>query len=242
LAELNETIDEVTRALEEYRLNEAAQTLYKFFWDNFCDWYIELTKSVVSSREDTAEVRAARSRIVYILETSLRLLHPLMPYITEEIWQRLPHRGESIMVAPWPEASASREDRKAREQMQVLIAVITKLINKNAGQIKRLARVEEITISEALPEMKSAARDIVAGIEIGVPLEGLIDFDKERERIKKEIERKENETRGLASRLDNPSFAGRAPREVVDQTRQRHAELRAEIEKLRTTLTGLSGQ
>jgi valyl-tRNA synthetase len=194
-----------------------------------------------------------------------------MPYITEEIWQRLPHRGESIMVAPWPEADASREDIKARERMQTLIAVITKvrnirsemnippqsrlrlhvgtadtgvrdLINDNADQIKRLARVEEIIISEAVPEMKSAARDIVAGIEIGVPLEGLIDFDKERERIKREIERKENETRGLASRLDNPSFADRAPREVVEQTRQRHAELRAEIEKLRTTLGGLSGQ
>jgi valyl-tRNA synthetase len=192
LAELNDTIGEVTRALDEYRLNEAAQTLYRFFWDNFCDWYIELTKSVVSSREDTAEIKAARSRIVYILETSLRLLHPLMPYITEEIWQRLPHEGESIMVAPWPESSDSREDRKARDQMQTLIAVITKvrnirsemnippqsrlrlhvgtadtgvreLINDNADQIRRLARVEEIIISEALPEMKSAARDIVAG-------------------------------------------------------------------------------
>jgi valyl-tRNA synthetase len=102
--------------------------------------------------------------------------------------------------------------------------------------------VEEIIISEAVPEMKSAARDIVAGIEIGVPLEGLIDFDKERERIKREIERKENEARGLGSRLDNPSFADRAPREVVEQTRQRHSELGAEIVKLRATLIGLSGQ
>ncbi len=192
LAELNDTIDEVTRALEEYRMNEVAQTLYRFFWDNFCDWYIELTKAVVSSKEETAETRAARSRIVYILETSLRLLHPLMPYITEEIWQRLPHEGESIMVAAWPEADRSREDRQARDEMQTLISVITKvrnirsemnippqsrlrlhlgttdegarrLINENADQIKRLARVEEITILDALPEMKSAARDIAAG-------------------------------------------------------------------------------
>ncbi|HKG21041.1 MAG TPA: valine--tRNA ligase, partial [Blastocatellia bacterium] len=98
LAELNATIDQVTRALEEYKLNEVAQTLYHFFWDDFCDWYIELSKSLVSSPEDTEETRAARSRIVFVLETSLRLLHPLMPYLTEEIWQRLPHDGESLMI------------------------------------------------------------------------------------------------------------------------------------------------
>jgi valyl-tRNA synthetase len=103
LAELNSTIDEVTSALDEYRINEAAQTMYHFFWDSFCDWYIELTKSSVASREVTDEVRAARCRIVYVLETSLRLLHPLMPHITEEIWQQLPHEGKSIMVTAWPQ-------------------------------------------------------------------------------------------------------------------------------------------
>ncbi len=268
LAELNTTIEQVTAALKEYRMNEAAQTLYNFFWDQFCDWYIELSKQLVASKEETEEARAARCRIAYVLETSLRLLHPLMPYLTEEIWQRLPHEGESIMLAEWPVADASREDAQAREQMDTLIAVITKvrnirsemnippgsrlklfigttdepvqwLIEQNAEQIKRLARVEEINVAAALPAMQSAARDIVSGIEIGVPLEGLIDIAKERERITKEITRKESEANGMKSRLDNPSFVERAPREVVEQTRERHGELTAEIEKLRATLATL---
>jgi valyl-tRNA synthetase len=270
LAELNTTIEQVTLALQEYRLNEVAQTLYHFFWDSFCDWYIELSKSLVASRELTPEVSAARSRIVYVLETSLRLLHPLMPFITEEIWQRLPHEGDSIMTAPWPEADSAREDQQAREQMETLIALITKvrnirstwnvpqqsrlklhigtgnqsirdLVSDNEAQIQRLARVDEISMSDELPAFEWAARDIVAGMEIAVPLEGLIDLEKERERITREMTRKENEARGLASRLDNASFMERAPGDVVEETRGRHAELIAEIEKLRATLGSLGG-
>jgi len=268
LAELNSTIEEVTSALDEYRLNEAAQTMYHFFWDSFCDWYIELTKSSVASREVTDEVRAARCRIVYVLETSLRLLHPLMPHITEEIWQQLPHEGESIMLASWPQSDPARDDKTARGQMEALIALITKvrnirsemnippqsrlklyvattdpencdLVNENSEQIKRLARIEEIIISETLPALEAPARDIVAGMEIAVPLGGLIDFEKERERIAKEMTKKENEARGLATRLDNISFMERAPREVVQEARGRHEELIAEIEKLRVTLGSL---
>jgi valyl-tRNA synthetase len=268
LAELDSTIQEVTIALDEYRLNEAAQTMYHFFWDSFCDWYIELTKALVASRETTDEVLAARCRIVYVLETSLRLLHPLMPHITEEIWQQLPHEGESIMVASWPQSDPAGDDKTAREQMEMLIALIGKvrnirsemnipvqsrlklfigttdqqsryLVTENSDQIKRLARVEDITIAEALPALESAARDIIAGMEIAVPLGGLIDFEKERERISKEMTRKENEARSLAGRLDNTSFMERAPREVVQEARSRHEELIAEIEKLRGTLGSL---
>jgi len=268
LAELNSTIEQVTSAFEEYRLNEVAQTLYHFFWDFFCDWYIELSKSQVASREDTAEARAARSRIVYVLETSLRLLHPLMPHITEEIWQRLPrlpHGGDSIMLAPWPSTDETREDERAREQMETLIALITKvrnirsewnvppqsrlelhvatrdtnvrlLVSDNIEHIKRLARIADVTISETLPLLHSAARGIVAGVEIAVPLEGSIDLEKERERIAKELSRKENEARALAARLDNISFVEKAPHDVVQETRERHEELIGEIDKLKATL------
>jgi valyl-tRNA synthetase len=268
LAELNSTVEAVTTALEEYALNEAAQTMYHFFWDSFCDWYIELTKSSVASREVNDEVIEARCRIVYVLETSLRLLHPLMPHITEEIWQQLPHEGESIMLGAWPKSDPARDDKAARGQMETLIALITKvrnirsemnipvqsrlklhiattdpqtrdLVNENADPIKRLARCDEIIISDALPALDAPARDIVAGMEIAVPLGGLIDFEKERERIAKEMTKKENEARGLASRLDNISFMERAPREVVQEARGRHEELIAEIEKLRETLGSL---
>ncbi len=258
----------MTEALADYRLNEAAQTLYHFFWDEFCDWYIEFSKTQFAAKEETAEVRAARNRIVYVLETSLRLLHPLMPFITEELWQRLPHQGDSIMTAAWPQADAGRDDREAREQMETLIALITKvrnirsvnnlpvsawltvhiattderikaLVTANAEQFKRLARVEAINITDTLPPLQGAARDVLADVEIAVPLAGLIDHDKERERLNKEIGRKENEAQGMASRLANPSFVDRAPRQVVEQTRARHDELRGEIAKLQETLKSL---
>ena len=107
---MNSTIDQVTSALADYRLNEAAQTLYHFFWDEFCDWYIEFSKTQFAAKEETDEVRAARNRIVYVLETSLRLLHPLMPFITEELWHGLGYHadlpadqgGDTILFARWP--------------------------------------------------------------------------------------------------------------------------------------------
>jgi len=202
------------------------------------------------------------------LETSLRLLHPIMPHITEEIWQQLPHQGDSIMVASWPKGDPQHEDKSARGEMETLIALITKirnirsemnippqsrlklyiatadaqasdLVNASSDQIKRLARVEEIVVSDKLPALEAPARDIVAGMEIAVPLGGLIDLAKERERIQKEMTRKENEARSLAGRLDNISFMERAPREVVQEARGRHDELIAEIEKLRATLNSL---
>jgi len=191
-----------------------------------------------------------------------------MPFITEELWQRLPHQGESIMVAAWPEADPSREDRQAREQMETIIALITKvrnirsvmnipvsawltvhiatadervnaLVTANAEQLKRLARVEAIHISDTLPALDDAARDIVAGMEIAVPFGGLIDKAKERERINKEIGRKEKEAKGMEAKLANPSFVDRAPRDVVEQTRARHDELMGEISKLQATLKAL---
>jgi valyl-tRNA synthetase len=268
LSELNSVIRQVEQALEEYRFHEVAQTLYHFFWDDFCDWYIELSKPLVASRTDSPDVRDARQRIAFILESSLRLLHPIMPFITEELWQRLPHKGQSIMLAPFPVADSEDDGSEVREQMGVLIALVTKirnirsemnipsqsllnlhlattdpatvtLIEENRDHVKRLARVQEIAISAELPTFQSAARDIVAGIEVFVPLEGLINVEKENERIRKELGRKENEARGLAARLDNEAFVERAPVEVVKQARDRHEELIAEIEKLKVTLTSM---
>ncbi|HEU4391292.1 MAG TPA: valine--tRNA ligase, partial [Blastocatellia bacterium] len=267
LAKLEAAIEQVTLALKEYRFHDIAQTLYQFFWDDFCDWYIELSKPQVASADDSPEVRAARSRIAYVLETSLRLLHPLMPFITEELWQRLPHNGESISIAEFPTATA-RSDPEAAERMGVLIALITtvrniraemnipvsamltlhiattnararSVVETNLEHVKRLARVSTITIGEALPEVGRASRGVVSGMEIAVPLADLIDTDKERERINRELSKKQEEARSLAGRLDNHSFRERAPEEVVKQTRARHDELIAEIGKLRATLQAI---
>ncbi|PYP88618.1 MAG: valine--tRNA ligase [Blastocatellia bacterium AA13] len=268
LSELDLTIRQVNEALEDYRINDVGQTLYHFFWDDFCDWYIELSKALVASSEDTQEVRNARGRILYVLESSLRLLHPLMPFITEDIWQRLPHSGESIMIAPFPQAREGADDEEARAEMATLINVITRirnirsefnvpnssriavhlssddagaraLIQSNLDYIERLARVHVVSSGESIPQLDNAARDIVSGIEIAVPLEGLIDVTKERERLSREVNRKENEASGLATRLQNESFVDKAPAEVVEQARLRHSELLVDIEKLRSTLRSL---
>ena len=265
---LQAAIEQVTLALNEYRFHEVAQTLYQFFWDDFCDWYIELSKPLVVSGDDTPEVRAARGRIAYVLETSLRLLHPLMPFITEELWQRLPHSGDSISLAAFPISDESRRDADAIERMGALIALITRVRNiraemnipvsatltlhiattdvraravveSNLEHVKRLARVSTITIGEALPEVGKASRDVVANMEIAVPLADLIDTDKEKERLNRELAKKQEEARSLAGRLDNHSFRERAPEEVVQQTRARHDELIAEIGKLRATLQAI---
>ena len=268
LSELNDTIEQVNRALDEYRLNDVAQTLYHFFWDSFCDWYIELSKPLVSAREINPEVIAARNRIIYVLEASLRLLHPLMPYLTEEIWQRLPHQGESIMVAVFPGADQAQSDQESGRRMQLLIGLITKirnirseanipnqsrvslklkaaskdleaLVNENADYIMRLARVEEISILDTLGDTTGSAGGIVEGFELSIPLGDLIDVEKERERLNRDLAKREDEARGLESRLNNESFVGRAPEEVVKQTRQRHADLIEEIAKIRSTLESL---
>ena len=268
LSELDLTIRQVNEALEDYRINDVGQTLYHFFWDDFCDWYIELSKALVASSEDTQEARNARGRILYVLESSLRLLHPLMPFITEDIWQRLPHSGESIMIAPFPQAREGADDEEARAEMATLINVITRirnirsefnvpnssriavhlssddagaraLIQSNLDYIERLARVHVVSSGESIPQLDNAARDIVSGIEIAVPLEGLIDVTKERERLSREVNRKENEASGLATRLQNESFVDKAPAEVVEQARLRHSELLVDIEKLRSTLRSL---
>ncbi|MBI3651565.1 MAG: valine--tRNA ligase [Acidobacteria bacterium] len=268
LAQLNKTIEQVTAALDDYRMNDAAQTLYHFFWDDFCDWYIELSKALVTSTEPSDQATAARCRIVYVLEKSLRLLHPLMPFITEEIWQMLPHDGNSISIAEFPKFDAAHEDREAQAQMDTLIGVITKVrnirsevnvpqsskvnlylstaddtakqvINNNIENIKRLGRVEEIRLADTLPTIEASARGIVAGVDLLIPLAGLIDFAKERERIGKEISKRDNEAQGLATKLNNPSFVERASTDVVQQARERHAELVAELEKLKGSLKTL---
>jgi valyl-tRNA synthetase len=270
MSELNKAVKEVTVALEEYRFHEASRTLYHFFWDDFCDWYIEMSKPLVTSREDTAEARAARSRIAYVLETSLRLLHPLMPFLTEELWQRLPHEGETISLAPFPTSDATLADLDASARMETLIALITKIrnirsemniptasrptlylatkdavartvIEDNMNHIERLTRVETITLSEHLPAVRPAAGDVVAGVEVCIPLSNLIDLSKERERLARELARKEHEARSLATRLDNHSFRERAPEEVVAQHRARHDQLITEISKLRMTLQSIGG-
>jgi valyl-tRNA synthetase len=267
LSRLNKTARDVDAALAGYQFHEAVQTLYHFFWDDFCDWYIELTKAEVFADEPSPSRDAARSRLVTVLEQALRLLHPFMPYITEELWQRLPGVDEkllhpaytgaqpTIMLAAYPQPDASLIDERAESEMSAVIDLISRVrnirseLNVKPGdrvrvlvgasdeklrdvfeavrdQIARLARASEISMGERLDAPRASARAVLAGgAEVAVPLEGLIDFAQERERLAKEREKLQKEAAKLEAQLANPQFSERAPAEKVNETRERLADI-----------------
>jgi valyl-tRNA synthetase len=268
LSRLNRTAGEINEALADYRFHEAAGKLYHFFWNDFCDWYIELSKPFVTSPEESDENTAARRRIMYILERSLRLLHPLTPFITEELWQRLPHRGETICLSDFPQSDAAQIDERAEREIGALIELVTRLRNIRAtfnippsvpleaeiatsdealrgvitrmeDQIKRLARMRGIKVVTALSAQHGAARAVMTGAEIAVSLAGLIDFDKERARLSNTLARLSGERDSLEKRLSNPDFIARAAADVVESSRARAAELQDQIARLKAMIEAL---
>ncbi|MBS1790909.1 MAG: valine--tRNA ligase [Acidobacteria bacterium] len=268
LSRLNRIALEVHNALGEYRFHEAAEELYRFFWNDFCDWYIELSKPFVTTKEQSDQSLAVKRRIIYVLERSLRLLHPIMPYITEELWQRLPHKGDTISTAEFVSHNSAQLDGRAEREMALVIETITKLRNirstfniapsvqlkatvapadaaardvltSMSDHIKRLARINDLEFVEKIEPAKGSARAVFTGAEVAVPLEGLIDFDKERARLEKEFGKLTNELAGLEKRLGNADFIARAAAEVVAESRSRAAELSDQLAKLRATIDSL---
>ena len=268
LSRLNRVALEVHSALGEFRFHEAAATLYHFFWDDFCDWYIELSKPYVTAKEPTPQSRSVKRRIIYVLERSLRLLHPIMPYITEELWQKLPHKGETICMAEFVSHNSAQLDGRAEREMNLVIEIVTKLrnirstfniapsvplraqivpaddaardvIKRMDDHIRRLARIEELELADQPSEQRGSARAVISGAVIAVSLEGLIDFDKERARLEKELGKIVGEREGLENRLANQDFINRAAPDVVAVTRDRSAELMDQIAKLRSMIEAL---
>jgi valyl-tRNA synthetase len=285
LSRLNKTARDVREALTEYQFHEAVQTLYHFFWDDFCDWYIELTKSDVTAEEPSLQRDEARTRLISVLEQALRLLHPFMPYITEELWQRLPggapldfsellhpaYRGAepTIMLAAYPEGLSELIDEEAEWEMQAVIDLISRVRNirseinikpgesvtlligapderlrsvfsANTNQISRLARASDVSIKEKLDAPRASARAVLTGgAEVAVPLEGLIDFAQERERLSREKEKLEGESSKLEAQLANPQFAERAPAEKVAEVHARIADIAQRSAQLNQTIRNL---
>ncbi|MDO8986997.1 MAG: valine--tRNA ligase, partial [Coriobacteriia bacterium] len=277
LASLAGTVDE---GLATYQFGDTARSLYEFFWNEFCDWYIELTKARLfagSDEEATDEQRAARQvaqrNLVFVLDTALRLLHPMMPFVTEEIWRQLPlladRRADSLMIAAWPDpavlasfaddgaensVSALREIvvavRAVRARYQVpqrqRLEVIVKaagsdaLLVSNLGeQIASLAGVSMLMVDEAAVKPSHAAAAVAAGLEVYVLLEGLVDFDAERERVTREIEKVRPDMEKLERKLGNDGFLAKAAPEIIEKDRSRVAELRDTLDTLQVQLAEL---
>ncbi|MBX7218474.1 MAG: valine--tRNA ligase [Blastocatellia bacterium] len=275
ISRLNQTALDVNTALENFRFHDAAKNLYKFFWNDFCDWYIELSKGLVTATETTPDVHAARVRIVSVLEQSLRLLHPIMPFITEELWQRLrewrlangeTNIPESICIAPYPMGDPDAIDAEAVSEMETLIEVITRVRNirsemnippsirfnlhlavtdeplaevmrSHEWAIQRLARVEQVSIAAELPQLGFAAKGVLTKLELAIPLEGIIDPEKERTRLEREIAKRQEELeKKVIAQLNAPGFAEKAPPERVAEVQARREELSEQIAKLQETL------
>jgi valyl-tRNA synthetase len=281
LSRLNKTAGEVNDKLEEYDFHGVVQTLYHFFWDDFCDWYIELSKATVTAETDSPERNTARARLISVLEQSLRLLHPFMPYLTEELWQKLPvdhaqllHSAYSeaeptIMLASFPQCDEALVDERAESEMQAVIDLVSRVRNirseinikpgeriklmiaanadlqavftASADQIARLTRAASVSIDGNAEMPKASARAVLAGgAEVAVPLEGLIDFAQERERLRREKEKLEKEGAKLDAQLGNQDFIERAPPEKVAGLRARLAEIAQQTAALDQMLEALS--
>ena len=258
LSKLNTIIAEVTENLEKYELGIAVQKIYDFIWDCYCDWYIELTKARLYGEEPERK-ETARQVLVYVLDQFLRLLHPFMPFITEEIWQSIPHEGEALIVAQWPKyqdslafpteeaqmesvMNAIRAVRNRRAEMNVppskktaLYVVTSKpdVFQEGRGFVERLAYAAEMTLCDAEP---AGYEDMVCcttvDAKLYIPMGQLVDVAKELERIEKEIAKNQKNLMATESKLQNEKFTARAPESVVNAEREKAEKFRAFIAQL----------
>ncbi len=256
LSRYNRTAAEAKRNLERFELGEAARVVYEFIWNEYCDWYIELAKNRLYNKEDATGRMAAQYVLWHVLSGTMKLLHPFMPFISEEIWQVLPHEGKSIMTAGWPQADNAAIDADAEEQMTVIMETIKAIRNMRAEvnvppgrkspvilqvasadmqaviaeyeqYFKTLAAAETIDFVEsgaAKPE--NAMTAIVSGVEVYLPLRGLIDVERETARLTKEWDALEKDGARIAGKLGNAGFMAKAPADVVAKERAKEKECR----------------
>ena len=259
LTRLNETIEEVTRLADKYEFGEVGRHLHSFIWDDFCDWYIEMAKLPLYG-EDEAAKKMTRSVLAYVLDNTMRLLHPFMPFITEEIWQNLPHEGESITVASWPTVKDDLHFAKQSQDMKLLMDIIRAVRNiraevntpmskkvpmyisakdaqtlavleENKAYIEKFCNPETLSLGENLQVDMKTMSAVVSGAEIFLPLEGLIDVKAEIERLTNELKKWEQEVKRVQGKLNNERFVSKAPEDVVAAEREKEADY---LEKFNT--------
>ena len=252
LTQLNETIEHVTRLSERYEFGEVGRALYNFIWDDFCDWYIEMAKLPLYGENEAAK-KTTRSILAYVLDNTMRLLHPFMPFITEEIWQNLPHAGESITTAAWPVVKPELSDDQAAQEMKLLMemirsvrniraevntpmskkikilvkakdAAVLKAIENNRGYIERFCNPEELQLGVDIDVPEKAMTAVITGLEIILPLEGLINIDEEIARLEKEYEKLNKEVDRVQKKLSNEGFMKKAPESVIAEERAKEQD------------------
>jgi valyl-tRNA synthetase len=268
LSRLQHTIQAVSDYLEKFELGEAGRLIYDFIWGEVCDWYIELAKPRLYNKEDAAQRATAQSVLCRVLGDAMKLLHPYMPFITEEIWQHLPHEGKSIMIAPWPKADDALIDDTVEKQMTVIMDTIKSIRNMraevnaapghkapatvlvdeelkdvfkaHASYIQQLGTVDSLTIG-GMDDVapENAMAAVVNGAKVYLPLKGLIDVEKELARLQKELDGAEKEAKRAAGKLSNQNFLSKAPAEVVEKEKTKQTEVLARIDGLKERMETL---
>ncbi|MFI3249968.1 MAG: valine--tRNA ligase [Eubacteriales bacterium] len=266
LSKLNAAIGQITDNMEKFELGVAAQNIYDFVWDDYCDWYIELTKTRLQS-DDVASKESAQKVLCYVLTEMLKLLHPYMPFLTEEIWQALPHEGDFLMTAQWPEVRSEFDfpvEAKAMESiMEAITAVRVRRSEMNVPPskkaqltiatdetesytlglpfLKRLAYASEITLVSASTAVsgEGMVTAITPSASIFMPLSDLVDMAKEKERIAREQKKNQEELTKLQTKLANPGFVDKAPEKIVNAEKERCANLEALISKQQEQLDSM---
>ena len=273
LSRFSGTLKTVASALQDFRFNEAAQTIYDFFWHDYCDWYLELVKPRLKGEKDSGD--NVRSLIVLVLAGTLKILHPIMPFITEELWQRLKgklgHETLSIMISDWPDSKEFPADKEAEKNMALTQGIITVIRNirsemnvppgkqadvtiipannydaavlsKYSEYIKGLARIHELTIDINASKPKEAASGIHGVTEVYLHLKGLIDVEKERVRLSKEISRIKGFITATEKKLENEQFLANAPEKVIEKERAKLSSNKEGLEKIEENLAALSSE
>ncbi|HGF7569683.1 TPA: valine--tRNA ligase [Enterococcus hirae] len=252
LTRLNETIAKVTELFDHFEFGEAGRQLYNFIWDDFCDWYIEMSKEVLYG-DDAVSKQTTQSILVHTLDQILRLLHPIMPFVTEEIWQHIPHQGTSLVVADYPVVHPEFNDETASKGMEVLKELIRSVRNirsevntplskpitlmikindpkigqfltENTSYIERFCNPEELTISSEIVAPDLAMSAVLTGAEIFLPLAGLINIEEEIKRLEKELAKWTDEVKRVQGKLGNERFVANAPAEVVEAERAKEKD------------------
>ena len=258
ISKYNSLVKEVTDNLDKFELGIAVQKLYDFLWDSFCDWYIELVKPRLFDKENPTG-KTAQYVLTYVLSNSMKLLHPFMPFITEEIWQHLPHDGESIMISEYPKfdeslcfeaeekqaemiMSAVAAIRNRRSEMNVppskkaqVIIVTDKcdIFKKGTAYFEKLASAQSVTVQSDKDGINANSVNIVVdGAEIFLPLGELVDKDKELDRLNKEKTKLEGEIKRVEGKLNNQGFVAKAPQKVIDEEKEKGVKYKEMLDKV----------
>lgn len=269
LHRLNETSRDITRLIDAYEFGETGRLLYNFIWDDLCDWYIEFAKISLYG-EDEVSKKKTQSVLSFVLDQTLRLIHPFMPFISEEIWQHLPHSGDTITLAAWPKFDASFENELAVTEMNTLMDIIRtvrniraevnvpmskkveliikagdanvlNIINRNEEYVKRFCNTSSFQVGVEISAPDKAMSAIVTGAELYLPLAGLINIAEEIVRLEKEVQLLDNEVDRVEKKLSNQGFVSKAPAKVIEEERAKQADYSDKRSKVLARIEELKG-